>query len=164
MKVSYITSKYNPEKYWRRRQYIVSEGGVKLLKWIYLLYIRRCDAFNCASLGTHMNGGARFEEAPDLPHGLKGIVISHYAKFGKKVRIFQNVTIGNDERDISNAPTIGDHVTIYPGAVIIGKIKVGNNTIIGANAIVVEDIPDGSLVVGQKARVIAGKYNNQEDC
>lgn len=109
-----------------------------------------------------MGGGAQFEEAPDLPHGLKGIVISHYAKFGKKVRIFQNVTIGNDERDITNAPTIGNHVTIYPGAVIIGKIRIGNDVVIGANSIVINDVPDGSLVVGHKARVILGKYDHQE--
>lgn len=161
MNYSYIAQKYNPKKYWKRRQYVVQKGGLKFLKILYLIYIRNCDAFNCASLGTHMGGGAFFADSPTLPHGLKGIVISHYAKFGKNVRIFQNVTIGNDEKNIENAPTIGDDVTIYPGAVIIGKISIGSHSIIGANAIVVEDVPEGSLVVGQKSRIIVGKYLNR---
>ncbi|MCQ2049604.1 MAG: serine acetyltransferase [Candidatus Saccharibacteria bacterium] len=158
MNISYITQRYNPQKYWKRRQYVVKKGGLRILKILYLVYIRWCDAFNCASLGTHLGGGAEFEGNPDLVHGLKGIVISHYAKFGKNVRLFQHVTIGNDEKDIKNAPTIGDNVIIYPGAVIIGKITIGRNSKIGANAIVVEDVPEGSLVVGPKSRVIVGKY------
>lgn len=161
MKVSYYLQKYHPQKYWNRRQYVVQKNGNKFLKYFYLYYIRRCDAYNCASLGTHLCGGAQFEEPPILPHGLKGIVISHYAKFGKGVRIFQHVTIGNDERDITNAPTIGDNVIIYPGAVIIGKISIGSNSIIGANAIVVDDVPEGSLVVCQKSRIIEGKYKEK---
>ena len=47
-------------------------GGLKLLKFFYLLYIKRCDAFNKASMGTDWNHGAVFETVPKLPHGLNG--------------------------------------------------------------------------------------------
>ena len=88
-----------------------------------------------------------FETPPDLPHGLKGIVIAHHAKFGKGCRIFQNVCVGSDDRCLENAPVIGDHVTIYRGAVIVGKIRVGNNCRIAANAVVNKDVPDNTAVV-----------------
>ena len=51
-------------------------------------------------------------------------------------------------------PTIGDNVTIYAGACVIGGIKIGNNVVIGANAVVTKDIPDNSVVVGNPAKTI----------
>ena len=53
-----------------------------------------------------------------------------------------------------NVPTIGDNVTIYPGAKIIGKITIGDNCEIGANAVVVHDVPPNTLVVTQSIREI----------
>ena len=145
---------YNPDKYWKRRQYVTKVGGVKLLKLFYLLYIKRCDAFNKASMGTDLNRGAVFESIPKLPHGLNGIIISPDAHIGKNCTIFHQVTIGNDYRDVRNVPTIGDNVTIYPGAKIIGKITIGDNCEIGANAVVVHDVPPNTLVVTQSIREI----------
>ena len=67
-------------------------------------------------------------------------------KIGKNCYIFQNVTIGYlNETD---KPTIGDNVTIYAGAKILGNVKVGDNCIVGANAVVVKDVPDNCNVVG----------------
>jgi len=106
-------------------------------------------------MGTDINHGAEFGSIPKLPHGLNGIIISPDAKIGKNCTIFHQVTIGNDYRDIKNVPTIGDNVTIYPGAKIVGKVKVGNNVEIGANAVVTHDVPDHSLVVCAEQRIIS---------
>ncbi len=145
---------YDERRYWKRREYVIRPGGMKLRKLWYLLYIKRCDAFNKASMGTDWNHGAVFETPPRLPHGLNGIIVSPDAHIGKNCTIFHQVTIGNDYRKLENVPTIGDDVVIYPGAKIVGKLRIGNHCEIGANAVVTADVPDNSLVVAQRARVI----------
>ena len=55
----------------------------------------------------------------------------------------------------AGTPTIGDHVIIFPGAKVIGKIHIGNNVIIGANATVINDVPDNCVVVGTPARIVS---------
>lgn len=52
-------------------------------------------------------------------------------------------------------PTIGNNVTIFPGARVVGNIHVGDNVVIGANSVVVKDVPDNSIVAGVPARVIS---------
>lgn len=149
---------YNHKKYWKYREYVTNPamGGkiAMLRKYLKLMYIKRCDAFNNASMGTDLNGGALFKTPPRLPHGLNGIIISPYAKIGSNITIFHQVTIADDAKDFHNAPTIGDNVMIGAGAILIGKITIGNNVKIGAGAIVVENIPDNAVVVGGKARII----------
>ena len=79
-----IVQRFNPKKYWKYRQRVVGQNKYsRLLKLIYLFYIKRCDAFNNASLGTHLGYGAIFDTPPSLPHGLYGIIISHNAHIGK---------------------------------------------------------------------------------
>lgn len=130
-------------------------GGIKgIINYFRLAYIKRCDAFNCASLGTDLGRGARFKSTPKFPHGLNGIIVSPNAIIGERAYIYQQVTIGDDGRGEYNAPVIGDNVVIGAGAKIIGKIRIGNNVKIGAGAIVVEDVPDNATVVGPKARII----------
>lgn len=90
------------------------------------------------------------QSPPILPHGLHGIFISNSAVVGKNVVIFQQVCIGSNM--ISNsprkgAPIIGDNVYIGVGAKIIGHVKIGNNSRIGANCIVVKDTPANSVTI-----------------
>ena len=126
-------------------------GKISLvLKYIALLYVKRCDAKNNASLGTDLFHGATFGSIPIFPHGIYGIIISPDAIIGKRCQIYHHVTIGNDDRDKLNVPIIGDNVTIYPGAKVLGKIRIGNNVKIGANAVVTEDVPDGAFVLAPR--------------
>ena len=148
---------YNHKKYWKYREYVIKNNGNKLLKLWRLIYIKRCDAYNNASTGTDLMCGAVFETPPSLPHGLNGIIIASCAHIGRNCTIFHQVTIGNDNKDSNHAPTIGDNVVIYPGAKIVGKVKIGNNSVIGANAVVNYDVPENSLVVVQKSRIIERK-------
>lgn len=145
---------YNERRYWKYREMIVAyEGGGlhRIICTLKLLYIKRCDAFNNASLGTHLGFGAIFKSIPHFPHGLYGIIVSHNAVIGSNVTIFHQVTIGEGK---GGAPIIGDNVYIGAGAKIIGNIHVGNNVKIGANCIVVKDVPDNATVVLGGPRVI----------
>lgn len=153
---------YDAKKYWKRRAYVINKGGNRIIKLYYLTYIKRCDAFNKASMGTDINHGAEFGTVPKLPHGLNGIVISPDAHIGKNCTIFHQVTIGNDYIDVMNTPTIGDNVVIYPGAKIVGRVKIGDNAVIGANCVVVHDVPDNALVVLNKPRIILKDGVNNE--
>jgi len=111
---------------------------------------------------AHRHGGyigpdALIKGVPSLPHGLHGIFISRYAQVGENCRIYQNVTIGEVDRQ---APVIGDNCLIGAGAVIIGGIRIGNDVKIGAGAVVCEDVPDGRTVVSLPCRMI-GKQKEQ---
>lgn len=141
-----IIQHYNPKRYWKARNYCISSGGVLIFKYFALLYIKWCDAKNNASLGTDLGRGAYFKTVPIFPHGIYGIIISPDAIIGANCRIYHQVTIGNDDKEKFNVPVLGDNVTIYPGAKILGKIKIGNNVRIGANAVVTKDVPDGAFV------------------
>lgn len=80
---------------------------------------------------------------------LNGIVISPYAYVGDDVKLLQQVTIGVDfEKDLSAVPAIGRGTLIGAGAKIIGKVQIGENCRIGANAIVTKDVSDRKTVVG----------------
>ena len=82
-----------------------------------------------------------------------GIVISGYARFGDHCRIRSGVVVGLSRVDDPCAPVIGNHVDIGTGAKLLGRIVIGNNVLIGANAVVVCDVPDDSIAVGVPAVV-----------
>lgn len=80
-----------------------------------------------------------------------GIVISGYAKFGDNCRIRNGVVVGLQRVDEPCAPVIGDNVDIGAGAKVLGAIRVGNNVVIGANAVVIRDVPDDCVAAGVPA-------------
>jgi serine O-acetyltransferase len=82
-----------------------------------------------------------------------GIVVSGYAKFGDDCRIRTGVVVGLARVDDPCAPVIGNHVDIGTGAKLLGRIRIGNNVLIGANAVVVTDVPDDSIAVGVPAAI-----------
>jgi serine O-acetyltransferase len=91
-----------------------------------------------------------------LPH-TQGTVIGAWS-IGENATIFQGVTLGAKEVDFSyqksSRPVLGDGVTIGSGAKVLGGIAIGSNSRIGANAVVLTDIPRDSLAVGIPARVV----------
>jgi serine O-acetyltransferase len=80
-----------------------------------------------------------------------GIVVSGYAKFGDNCRIRNGVVIGLSHADDPCAPHFGNNVDIGSGAKVLGRITVGDNVRIGANAVVVRDVPSNSTAVGVPA-------------
>lgn len=84
------------------------------------------------------------------------IIVSSQAVIGDNCNISQGVTIGMMSRgDKKGVPVIGNCVYMGPGAKLIGKIRIGSNVAIGANAVVIDDVPDDGVVVGVPGRVIS---------
>ena len=82
-----------------------------------------------------------------------GIVISGYASFGDNCRIRNGVVVGLRHVDEPCAPQIGDNCDIGAGAKLLGNIHIGNNVAIGANAVVLTDVPDDHVAYGVPAIV-----------
>ncbi len=80
-----------------------------------------------------------------MPHP-NGTVVHPWVQLGPNCLIFQQVTIGN--RGANLPPVIGGHVDIGAGAKIIGAVTIGNHVLIGVNAVVICDVPDGCTAVG----------------
>jgi serine O-acetyltransferase len=91
-----------------------------------------------------------------------GIIISGYARFGDNCRIRDGVVIGLRRVGEKAGPTIGNNVDIGSGAKILGPIRIGDNVLIGANAVVLCDVPDFSIAVGVPAVVRSRERHNLE--
>jgi serine O-acetyltransferase len=91
-----------------------------------------------------------------LSYGGIGVVLHARCKVGNNVDIGTNVTIGGRSGHY-DVPIIGNNVYIATGAKILGPIKIGSNVIIGANAVVINDVPDNVTVAGIPAKIIKSK-------
>ena len=96
---------------------------------------------------------AEIGKASKFAYGGMGYVVHSRAVIGERVIIGQFTTIGRS-LDSEDIPVIGDDVYISAGVRIVGKIHIGNNVIIGANAVVNSDIPNNTVAVGVPARVV----------
>jgi serine O-acetyltransferase len=86
-----------------------------------------------------------------------GIIVSGDAVIGDDVILRNGVTIGLKRTNERGAPVIGNRVDIGAGAKILGAIRIGDDAVIGANAVVVHDVPAGATAVGIPARTLPGK-------
>lgn len=93
------------------------------------------------------------EEGVNFGHPI-GIVIHQNAIIGSNTIIYQNVTIGRRNGNKEESPIIGKNCIIGAGACVLGNIKIGNNVKIGANSVVVTDVPDNCTVVGIPGEII----------
>lgn len=94
--------------------------------------------------------GAEFGPCFVLIHS-QGVVINGSVRGGAHVYVEHQVTVGA-EKNVS--PTIGDHVFIGAGAKIVGPVRLGSHSRVGANAVVLHDVPEGATVGGIPARVL----------
>lgn len=95
-------------------------------------------------------------EGTCFPHYAMAVMIHKDAVIGKNCIILQCVTIGG-RNGYNELPKIGDNVLIGCGAKILGPVKIGNNAKIGANAVVISDIPDNATAVGLPAKIVNRK-------
>lgn len=93
----------------------------------------------------------------NFPHPI-AIVIGEGVRLGERVTIYQGVTLGGARRgdwQTGTYPVIGDDVVLFAGAVVIGGVTIGKGCIIGANSVVLQDVPDGHTAVGVPARIVS---------
>ena len=113
--------------------------------------------------GVEIHPGAVLGTGLFIDHAT-GVVIGETAEVGDDVTIYQGVTLGGTSSDRGKRhPTIGDRVIIGAGAKILGPIKIGDDSRIGANAVVVKEVPSSAVVVGVPGQVISRTRSGSED-
>lgn len=147
------------EYFWYLRNKTLKAKNIICRVFYHYKYRKLMKAYGCS-----IPLDASIEGMPTFPHGLYGIFISQGAVIGRGVVIFHQVTIGsNTLKDSKGAgtPVIKDNVFIGVGAKVIGKVTVGTNARIGANTVVVNDVPDNATVVLSDVRII--QHNGPRD-
>jgi serine O-acetyltransferase len=131
------------------------EFRVPILKELCLLLYRILDLlFVRAMCGAEIDAGCKIGPGLRLPHGANGIVIHKKSVIGRNVTIYHQVTLGGRNDTDSHPPTVGNNVEIFAGAKLLGSVKIGDGATIGANAVVIKDVPAFCVAVGVPARVI----------
>ncbi|OBI39032.1 serine O-acetyltransferase [Mycobacterium sp. E1386] len=133
--------------------------GHRVSHWLWnrgaRLAARTLAAVTRILTGVDIHPGAVLGNGLFIDHAT-GVVIGETAEVGEDVTIYHGVTLGGSGRDTGKRhPTIGDRVTIGAGAKVLGAIKVGDDSRIGANAVVVKEVPSSSVVVGVPGQVIS---------
>jgi serine O-acetyltransferase len=124
-----------------RAAHALLEAGVPLLPRM-IAYVTR------SITGVEIHPAADIGREFFIDHG-SGVVIGETAKIGDCVTLYQGVTLGGTGFQRGKRhPTLGNNVTVGSGAKLLGPIAVGDNAKIGANTVVVEDVPPGATVVG----------------
>lgn len=122
---------------------------------LFYLAGEECQA-SILSLIERMHGLAEIYYSAQIGSGLKinhgtGCVIGARCILGNNCLLHQGVTLGDKN---GGRPTIGNNVVLYAGASVLGAIKIGDNSIIGANAVCLQDMPANAICVGAPARNI----------
>ena len=104
--------------------------------------------------GIEIHPAATIGKGFMIDHGM-GVVIGETAEIGDNCTIYQGVTLGGTGKDIGKRhPTLGNNVMVGAGAKVLGPMKVGDNTKIAANAVVLAEIPENCTAVGIPAKVV----------
>lgn len=128
---------------------------------------RLLSQFSRFLTGVEIHPGAQIGRRFFIDHGM-GVVIGETAIIGDDVMIYHGVTLGGTSLNaVKRHPTIGNRVTIGAGAKVLGNIEIGDDSVIGSNAVVVKSAPAGSRLVGIPAkatpRSAATQYDPQTD-
>lgn len=118
-----------------------------------LIYYLQYMLFNCS-----VPASCKIGKGTKFGYGGIGVVIHARAEIGENCIIGQNVTVGG-RSGFYEVPVIGNNVEICAGSRVLGPIKIGDNVIIGANAVVIKDVPSNAVVAGVPAHII--KYRNE---
>jgi serine O-acetyltransferase len=112
--------------------------------------------------GIEIHPGATIGRRLFIDHGM-GVVIGETTEIGDDVLIYQGVTLGGTSlRKEKRHPTLEDHVMVSAGASVIGPVRIGRGSRIGAGAVVVQSAPPYSTIVGIPGKVIEGESARQD--
>jgi serine O-acetyltransferase len=113
--------------------------------------------------GVEIHPGARIGRRFFIDHGM-GIIIGETAVVGDDVLLYQGVTLGGTGNESGKRhPTLGDRVVVGAGAKILGNITIGADTRIGANSVVLHNVPAHSTVVGIPGKVVRRRKGDEND-
>lgn len=130
----------------------------RISRWLYLHHVPFLPKLITLLIFLMYNSKVPFQakigRGTKLGYGGMGVVIHSKAVIGDYCTIGQQVTIGGGNSRYPGLPEIGNHVMIYKGAIVYGGIRVGDNAIIGANAVVNKPVPDNAVVAGVPARIL----------
>jgi serine O-acetyltransferase len=123
------------------------------------LIARIISQFSRFLTGIEIHPRAKIGKNLFIDHGM-GVVIGETSEIGDNVTIYHMVTLGgiapsinsNDQRNIKRHPTIEDEVVIGSGAQVLGPVRVGRCAKIGANAVIIKDVPEKAVMVGIPAK------------
>ena len=138
----------------------------RIAHWLYnhhLYFLARLESqWNRRRTGIEIHPGAKIGRRFVIDHGM-GIVIGETAEVGDDVLLYHGVTLGGTGKDQGKRhPTIGNNVLIGCGAKVLGPFKVGDNSRIASNSVVLSEVPEDATAVGVPARLvrIAGQKVN----
>lgn len=135
----------------RFRVYRESKWKLSLIRWAYP---------TIDSLELNVVSG-KIGKGFVIQHGYSTVIFAR--AIGENCTILHNVTIGRGRMiNGTDIPEIGDNVSIYTGATIIGGIRIGSNVDVGAGAVVVHDVPDNCVVAGVPAQIVRRKEQGKE--
>ena len=124
--------------FWRNDSRLIGRGISHFARWL---------------TGIEIHPGAIIGPGFFIDHGM-GTVIGETAEIGADVTLYHNVTLGGVSWElVKRHPTLEDHVVVGAGAQVLGPIVIGSHSRIGANSVVVKDVPANSVVVGVPGRV-----------
>ncbi len=138
---------------------LLSDGSLCTVLYRLMRALRRCHLgplaaivykLNAFCTGAVIGRGAQFGPGLVVLHSV-GLVVNKSVSGGANVILEGSVTIGAEK---DRSPVLGENVFVGAGARIIGGVSVGSGARIGANAVVVDDVPDGATAVGVPARVV----------
>jgi len=130
----------------------------RIAHWFHIhgfkLIARMISQFNRFITGIEIHPGAKIGQGLFIDHGM-GVVIGETTEIGDNVTIYQGATLGGTGKETGKRhPTIGNNVVISSGAKILGPFKVGDNSKIGAGAVVLKEVPPNCTAVGVPARIV----------
>jgi serine O-acetyltransferase len=118
----------------------------------FFLLARAVSQFSRWLTGIEIHPGAQIGPGLFIDHGM-ATVIGETAEIGEDVTLYHNVTLGGVSWEkVKRHPTLENHVVVGAGAQILGPIRIGAHSRIGANSVVVKDVPPNSIVVGVPGR------------
>lgn len=145
-------------------QVVVFYSGYHAVRWHRLAHWMHNHHMKCLARGVsqlnrfftgiEIHPGAKIGDRLFIDHGM-GLVIGETAEIGDDCTLYHGVTLGGTGKEKGKRhPTLGNCVLVGAGAKILGPFRVGDNTMIGANSVVLNEVPDHSTVVGVPGRII----------
>ena len=136
----------------------------RISRWLYLHHIPFLPKLVTLLIFLIYNSKipyqAKIGKGTKFGYGGMGVVVHSKAVIGDNCSIGQQVTIGGGNNRYPGLRIIGNNVRISKGAIVFGGITIGNNVVVGANAVVTKPVPDNAIVAGVPAKILRFKDEN----